>query len=109
MVRKIHELYQDYMIFKCNLESTRLKHILKQATTANQEFWLILVQRRDAKTLLPIIRETLLVSLILIEKNGGLTVSSTKRIPRLNLKPILIILIFFKRENNVIVIIKINK
>ena len=44
------------MIFQCNKESTRLKQLLKQATTANQEFRLFLVQRRDEKTLLPIIK-----------------------------------------------------
>ena len=49
--------------------------LLKQATTANKEFRFIVVHRRDAKTLLPIIRETLIVNLIFIETNGVLTVS----------------------------------
>ena len=58
---KRQEIYNDNKIFQGKFEAKRLKDLLKIASTTNQEFRMLIVQRRDAKTLIPIIQRNLKV------------------------------------------------
>ena len=55
--RKI--LHKDHRIIQRKFERSVLKDLIQKATFSNQEFRMFIVQRRDAATLIPLIKRSI--------------------------------------------------